>query len=269
MFTLTLCVKYKNEHDEAEKHGIRFLGPGEDAAESLQPPEQSFNLITLVHFPIVFPTMNPGLEWRNHGPEPQIRCRLAGPVPSFARSINRDGFPCRPPNDGAVRVPRAHHGPVPGTAGTSPSFGHPRQPDESRYPIPRGTCRQPADCFSFAHRFRRDGPSRWYCPSTSLPADPNELFLPDMLENPVGNPALRPTVRPGVDGMPTPEPGRQSPPLAAMPGNVRDGIGCLQVRDAHIPPLHPHKRHNVLVLLFSRLHLEPPSISYTNDIITS
>ena len=39
LFALTQRTKYGNEHDEAEKHDIGFLEPGEDTAESLRLPE--------------------------------------------------------------------------------------------------------------------------------------------------------------------------------------------------------------------------------------
>ena len=74
------------------------------------------------------------------------------------------------PSDGTACVPRAHHGPVRGTAGIPPPVEHPRQPNQSRWSIPHRTCRWPADRF-FAHRFRRDEPLRWWCrPSITSPA---------------------------------------------------------------------------------------------------
>ena len=77
----TQCIEDKNEQDEAEEHDIKLPEPGEDTAESLQLPEQYLNIIApLVHFLVIFPRINPVPAWGNHGLEPQIQCRLAGPV---------------------------------------------------------------------------------------------------------------------------------------------------------------------------------------------
>ena len=167
------------------------------------------------------------------GPNPKSGAGRRVPLPSYARSWGRFPLPASRAM-GGLR-PRAHHRPVRGTAGTSPPFGRPRQPDGAPCPSPTG----PAAGLRTVSLSRtgsvginlHDGAVRRH----RFRPDPDGLFLPDMPENPVGNPALRPTVHPGADGMPTPEPERQSPPLAAMPGNVREGIGHLQVRDAHSP----------------------------------
>ena len=94
-----------------------------------------------------------------------------------------------------------------------------------------------------------------------LRPDPDGLFIPGMSEHMVMDPTLRPAIRPGADltdGMSTPEPGRLYPPLVDMLGNIRDGIGQLQVRDARIPPPYRRKRGNALVSGFGQFDLELP-----------
>ena len=140
----------------------------------------------------------------------------------------------------------------------SPPFGYPRQPDEARWPSPAGLA-DGLRTVILSHTGSvgtnlHDGVVHRY----HLRPDPDGLFLPDMFENPVGNPALRPTVHPGVDRIPMPEPGWRPPPFAAMLGNIRDGIGHPQVRDTHIPPLCQQDRWDVLILVFNKFYLEPP-----------
>ena len=60
---------------------------------------------------------------RLHTPDPST----GGPDAAFSLS------------DAAACVPRAHHGPGPGTEQTLWPFEHPRQPDESWWSIRRGT----------------------------------------------------------------------------------------------------------------------------------
>ena len=192
------------------------------------------------------------------GPDPKSSTGRRPPLPSYARSINGDGFPCRSPGRWGGPRPSGASRARPGDNGNVTAVRASRQPDGSRWSIPTGS----------AAGLRAVFPSRTGSVGTDLHdravhrhrfrLDLDELFLPDILENPFGNPALRPAVHPGVDGMPTSEPGRQSPSFAAMLGNIRDGIGYLRVQDAHIPPLYPKKRCNLLIVPFSQIHLEPP-----------
>ena len=53
----------------------------------------------------------------------------------------------------------------------------------------------------------------------------------ELLEYPVQDAPLGPTIHPGVDGMPIAKPAGQPPPLAALFGNVKDGIEYLRVSE--------------------------------------
>lgn len=69
-----------------------------------------------------------------------------------------------------------------------------------------------------------------------------------------GQQMMKPAIHPGVDGMPTPEPGRSSSPRVTMLGDVHDGIEHVQVRDAHVAALHRQQRRNAFVLSFAQFH---------------
>ncbi len=71
---------------------------------------------------------------------------------------------------------------------------------------------------------------------------------------PVEHPVPGPAVHPGVDGVPVADPGRQPPPLAAMLGDVQDGVEHLQVRQADVAALHRQGGRNAFVLSLGDLH---------------
>lgn len=81
--------------------------------------------------------------------------------------------------------------------------------------------------------------------------DPLALQL---LEHPVQNAVLRPPVHPSVDRVPVAEPGWQAAPLAAMFGDIQDGVENLPVRQADIAALHRKVRRNAGVLGFREFH---------------
>ena len=73
----------------------------------------------------------------------------------------------------------------------------------------------------------------------------------ELLEYPVQDAALGPTIHPGVDGMPIAKPAGQPPPLAALFGNVKDGIEYLNIGYADVAPLHRQVWCNELILRFA------------------
>ena len=94
-----------------------------------------------------------------------------------------------------------------------------------------------------------------------LQPDAHDLLALQMLEDPVQHPVLRPPVHPRVDGMPVAEPRRQPAPLAAMLGDIQDGVENLPVRQADVAALHRKVRRNAGVLRFREFH--PQSIAQT------
>ena len=83
-----------------------------------------------------------------------------------------------------------------------------------------------------------------------LELDSHDLFALQVFEDAV----LGPAIHPGVDGMPFAKPPWQPAPLAAMLGDIQDGIEHLQIREADIAPLHGERGGNACVLCFGEFH---------------
>lgn len=114
-----------------------------------QAPEQTLDFVApLVHLPVVPPRVTPGLAQRHPRIAPPGQRKLAWLV---AFLLPRPSTPTAAlagrPGAGAASAPRAQHGPVQGTARTSPLRAQPRQPDASWRAIPRGTYHGPVDRF--------------------------------------------------------------------------------------------------------------------------
>ena len=86
--------------------------------------------------------------------------------------------------------------------------------------------------------------------------EPNaqELFALQVGKDPVEDAALGPPIHPGVDGVPGAKPGRQTPPLAPVLGDIQDGIEHLQIGEADIAALHGETRGKACVLGFGEFH---------------
>ena len=158
------------------------------------------------------------------------------------------------PGAGAPYGPQAQHGLVPGTARTSPLFKQPRQPDASWWAVLRGTCRGAVDRFVSRPRPSGENLHAGTGQRPCLQLDSDERFLLEVCEHPTEDPGLRPVIHLSVDGMPPPEPSRDSPPLAPLLGNLQDDIEHGQIRDAHLPRLHRQQRRNAFVLRFGQFH---------------
>lgn len=66
LLTLFDCNYNQGENDKAHEHDIQFVKPGEDAAESLQPPEQPLDFIALfIQFLVMLPRFCPA-AFRRH-----------------------------------------------------------------------------------------------------------------------------------------------------------------------------------------------------------
>ena len=85
-------------------------------------------------------------------------------------------------------------------------------------------------------------------------SDAQELFALQVGKAPVEDPILGPPIHPGVDGMPRAKPGRSAPPLAAVLGDIQNGIEDLQIGEADIAALHRETRGNAGVLGFGEFH---------------
>ena len=84
----------------------------------------------------------------------------------------------------------------------------------------------------------------------------HDPFALQMLEDPVQHPGLRPPVHPRVDRVPVAEPRRQAAPLAAMLGDIQDGVENLPIRKTDVAALHRKVRRNAGVLSFREFHTE-------------
>src|SRR6476620_12374530 len=71
----------EGEIDEGDKHHVEFLESRENASKSLQPSEQSLDLVaSLVHRTVVFPRIDSIAFGRNDGNEVQVQRQLPGLV---------------------------------------------------------------------------------------------------------------------------------------------------------------------------------------------
>ena len=78
MFARTQYIADECEQDEAEEQRIKFLEVGEDSSEALRSSELAIDFVaSLVHLPVVFPRVVPGLERRNYGREAEVEGQLA------------------------------------------------------------------------------------------------------------------------------------------------------------------------------------------------
>ena len=87
-----------------------------------------------------------------------------------------------------------------------------------------------------------------------LELDSQELFPLQVLEDPVEDAALRPAIHASVDGVPLPKPPRPPAPLAAVLGDIQDGIQHPQIRETDIASLHGEVGRNACVLRFGEFH---------------
>jgi hypothetical protein len=87
-----------------------------------------------------------------------------------------------------------------------------------------------------------------------LDLDAHDLLQLQLLEDPVHDPAFRPAVHPGVDGVPVAKPLRQTAPLASMLGHIQQRVQQLKVRQTHVATLHRKTVLDPRVLLFGDLH---------------
>ena len=87
-----------------------------------------------------------------------------------------------------------------------------------------------------------------------LNLDAYELGILQSLKQSVEYAALGPTVHARVDRVPVAKALWKTAPLAAMFGNVQDGIENLQVRKAYIAPLPRQTTLDLLILSFGDFH---------------
>ena len=82
----------------------------------------------------------------------------------------------------------------------------------------------------------------------------HNLLALQLFEDLIQHAALGPAVHAGVDGMPISEAFGQSAPLAAVLGNIEQGVQQLQVVELHIAALTGKAGGNTLVLRLGDLH---------------
>ena len=93
-----------------------------------------------------------------------------------------------------------------------------------------------------------------------LNLDADDLSMLHSFKNPIQHTRLRPTAHAGIDGVPSTKPLRQATPLAALLGNVKNGIQNLKIREADISALTGQTVFDQLKLGFGDFHAQ--SISY-------
>ena len=88
-----------------------------------------------------------------------------------------------------------------------------------------------------------------------LNLDADDLFFLQPLKDLVQNPVLGPAVHAGIDGVPRAKALRQTTPLAALFGNIKQRVEKLQIRHSHLAALPRKIRLNALKLRLGDLHL--------------
>ncbi len=85
-------------------------------------------------------------------------------------------------------------------------------------------------------------------------ADAHDLLALQLLEDLIQYAALGPAIHAGVDGMPISEAFGQSTPLAAVLGDIEQGVQQLQVVELHVAALAGKTGGNTLALRLCDLH---------------
>jgi hypothetical protein len=87
-----------------------------------------------------------------------------------------------------------------------------------------------------------------------LDADAHHLRLLQLLEHPIEHAQLGPAVHARVDGVPVAEALGQAAPLAAVLGNVQDGIEHVEAAHAHVASLRRQAMLDASELFCGDLH---------------
>jgi len=88
-----------------------------------------------------------------------------------------------------------------------------------------------------------------------LDLDTDNLSMLQTLEHPIQYASPRPSAHAGIDRVPSAKALGQAAPLAALLGDVQDGVKNLQVREADIPALARQAVLNQAVLGFGEFHV--------------
>src|SRR3974377_2204408 len=96
----------------------------------------------------------------------------------------------------------------------------------------------------------------------SLDADAHDLLALQLLEDLIQHAVLGPAVHAGIDGMPISEAFGQAAPLAAVLGDIEQGVQQLQVVQRYVAPLAGKTGGNTLVLRFGDLHARSITQNY-------
>ena len=215
--------------------------------------------------------------WRACGPLRAGRPRSQGRHPSAARRPCAAGqFQSRSEEvDGSVsgtgswtsagHVLVARHPLLPRRARIRLRFDHPRQSDESWCSNPRVTSRWLGD-----RLFECPRPIRAHLHSRTierhhLHSYPNEVRTLQLRKHSVRHCGLRPAIHPRVDGVPAPEGGRQSTPLAPLFGHVQDGISHREMTERDIAVLLGEQVRDPFEVCLHELHRLESSSSTTGS----
>ena len=98
-----------------------------------------------------------------------------------------------------------------------------------------------------------------------LKLDAHDLFALQVFEYPIEDPVLGPAIHAGIDRVPSAEATRQAPPLAAMLGDIQDGVEHLEIRNPYVATLHGQVARDAGVLRFSDFH--PPMIRNLDSLV--
>ena len=92
---------------------IELIEAAEDAAEALEPAEQSLDLVAASYSALLdSPRLHPQWKGRHHGNEAQIERELRVSLPSYAQSINRRQQSGRPRSLPWIELHTAHDPPA-------------------------------------------------------------------------------------------------------------------------------------------------------------
>lgn len=90
----------------------------------------------------------------------------------------------------------------------------------------------------------------------SFNTDTDDLLMLKLSKHTAQDTTLCPAIHASVDSMPVAEALGQSSPLAAMLGNIKNGIENLQVRMADVATLTRHAVLDLLILSFGDFHYQ-------------
>ena len=242
---------------EGEEHDVELVETGENAAEPLEPPEESLDFVAAaIEHPVEFPGLQAGPLGRHDGYPSEIQSQLACLIVLIG-AVHQQRHRLGQRAQAAEQFPAVRG--VVSLAGRE-SKGYRRSSICGNHMNLGGP-----SAAGFADRlrtvfFNAAVPSGWTFTMVESIDTASILMRTNCSRCSFSKKAsstavLGPAVHAGVNGVPVSEAFGQAAPLAALLGNIQNGVENREVRQAHIASLARQNRFNAPVLLLGDLHI--------------